>query len=183
MKRRAAALVASTVAALGLLTAWAVTSGGATGPTRNALVAYERAVLPLVQDGGRVVEQGMKPAVNDLQYAHIVPPAVIGSEGDGWVRSLRVVRQKLVRVAPPVGVATVQRTFVTAVDGYIRAATVFAAAARSQAGPERSRRIQDGIQTAQAADRVYNQASAMLQRLRHAVGLPSDPNFPEAGNA
>jgi hypothetical protein len=182
MRGRRTWLVLLLAALIGGSAALASSGGGSSRSAVAELETYERQVLPIVQDGGRVVEQGMKPAMDDLQYQHIVPPSVIGTEGDGWVRSLTNVRERLRRVATPASVRPVTTAFVSSLDAYIAAARSFSAAART-VGVRRAANLERGFSQAIAADRIYDEGSAHLQKLRHALGLASNPDFPEVSGA
>lgn len=145
---------------------------------RSALRAYEQAVVPIVQEGGKVVELGMKPAMDDLEHRHVVPPAAIGTEGDAWVRSLQQLRGRLSHVRTPVQLKQATSQFLVALDGYTAAARAFAEAARST-GTARAQFIRRGIALAESADHTYDRGSAVLQRARRSLGLPPSPNFPQ----
>jgi hypothetical protein len=168
------------VAAIGVILSGSgrSTTSSAPGVKRPALLAYEARLLPLVQDGGRVVQQGMKPALDDLRYKHIVPAPVIAQEGDGWVTSLETVQTKVRQVAAPAGLTTAHQAFLQALEEYVVAAKAFRAAALAPPGAARERQIADGIRHAEHADHTYDRGAAILQRARRSLGLPADPNFP-----
>ena len=147
--------------------------------SESALLAYEKAILPLVQDGGRTVQQGMKPALEDLQYRHVVPPAHIAQEAEAWLRTLRRIRQQLAAVHAPDGLGPAHAAFLQALDEYAGAAETFRAAALAPAGAGRDGHIEEGIAQAQQADRTYDRGSAVLQSARRSAGLESSPYFPE----
>jgi hypothetical protein len=176
-------VLAAAVALLGVAVSVSVaktTSSSSQPPLRRAeLLAYEDRLLPLVQDGGRVVEQGMKPAMDDLRNQHIVPARVIAQEGDGWVASLTSVRSKVQALPAPHAVSPAQRAFLQALDEYVVAARAFRAAAQTAPGAARNARIDEGVRHAEQADATYDRGAAILQRLRRSLGLRADPNFPE----
>jgi hypothetical protein len=131
-----------------------------------------------VQDGGRTVQQGMKPALDDLRYKHIVPPEVIAQEAAGWIDSLQSVQSKARQLPAPPGLSTAHQAFLQALQGYVAAAHAFKAAALTPAGPARESRIAAGIDHAEDADKTYDRGAALLQQARRSLGLPPDPNFP-----
>jgi hypothetical protein len=182
--RRAVAITAL-VAAVGAGAATAaVTRGGSTEPavSKAALLAYEKQVVPLVQEGGKVVEQGMRPAVHDLQVQHIVPGWQIAREGDGWITNLTEVQRKVARVSTPDGLQPAQDAFLKSLSEYVAAARTFRAAALAT-GPARTKLLDQGVREAQTADHTYDRGSAVLQGIRHELGLPSNPYFPEVSGA
>ena len=175
--------IAAVLGALGAGGAVAMTRGGSSPAVgKAALLAYEKQVVPLVQDGGRVVEQGMRPAVHDLQVDHVVPGWQIAREGDGWIASLTGVRREVARVSAPDGLRPAQQAFVEALDEYVDAARTFRAAALAT-GARRTELLDEGIRQAELADHTYDRGSAVVQGIRHDVGLPSSPYFPEVSGA
>ncbi|MCU1591847.1 MAG: hypothetical protein JWP11_3103 [Frankiales bacterium] len=149
------------------------------GLRQDQLLAYEHAVVPIVQDGGRVIQDGMKPAIDDLQYRHIVPAPVIAQEAAGWLDRLASVRTRLAAVSAPPALQSPTSTFLTALDGYRAAAQSFRAAALAPAGAKRGALVARGVKQAETADRVYDQGAAVVQGLRHGFGLEPSPYFPD----
>lgn len=147
--------------------------------TKDELLAWETAVLPHLQAGGKTVEHGMKAAVDDLVNRHVVPPHVIAKEADAWVDSLTLTRGKVAAVPTPEALRPALRDFLAAIDDYVAAAREFKKAALAPAGPERDALVARGIERGEAADRVYDRGGHLVQRLRLSLGLPSSPNFPE----
>ena len=182
MRRSRIAAAVAVGVLVGGVAAYATTAEGPPPKvTRDELAAYEEAVVPIVKDGGKVVQLGMKPAMDDLAHLHIVPPKVIGSEGDGWVLSLEQVRARLSRVPTPPTLREVTDYFLIALDRYTAAAREFANAARA-AGSARATSLKRGVTLATSADHTYDRGSALLQAARHSVGLAPNPNFPEAND-
>jgi hypothetical protein len=181
--RKAVAVVAL-VAAVGAGAAGAAVTRGGSDPavSKPALLAYEKQLVPLVQDGGRVVEHGMRPAVHDLQVEHIVPGWQIAREGDGWITNLTEVRRKVARVSTPSGLRPAQDAFLEALDEYVVAARTFRAAALAT-GARRTELLDKGVSQAEVADHTYDRGSAVVQGIRHELGLPSSPYFPEVSGA
>lgn len=144
------------------------------------LTAWEQAVLPSLQHGGKIVEQGMKAAINDLQYRHVVPPNVIAQEAEQWVAGLTQVRGEITALATPEQLEPAIGHFVAALDRYVVAARDFRQAALAPAGAERDRLIASGRAHGTAADDIYDLGGAVVQNLRTSLGLPSSAHFPEA---
>jgi len=145
---------------------------------RAAIVDYGKAIVPLVQQGGRVVENGMKPALDDLVYRHITPRTMIVREADAWVGALTNVRGHLATVTPPPSLSNVAPLLDRALASYINAARAFRKAAAHKAGSVRRHFVRVGRQWGERADRVYDRAASLIQGARARAGLPPDINFP-----
>lgn len=147
--------------------------------TREELTAWEERILPSLQHGGKIVENGMKAAINDLQYRHVVPPATIAFEAEQWASGLTQVRGEVSAVPTPDELKPAVTHFVAAIDGYVAAAREFRKAALAPAGPERDRLVASGQAMGEAADDVYDLGGAVVQSLRRSLGMPSSAYFPE----
>jgi hypothetical protein len=146
--------------------------------TRAQVTAYERAIDPLVSQAGQVVQEGMKPAVTDLDHDHVTPPAFIAHEADGWLATLVSVRRSISALSTPRGLAGARTPILSSLDLYMQAATTFKAAALA---PDASRAalIRQGIDQATRADHVFDQGAIVIQRARRAVGLGASAYFPD----
>jgi len=151
------------------------------GVTRAQIVAFENSVDPLVSRGGRVVQEGMKPAVTDLDQDHVTPPAFIAHEADGWASELSDLRQRIAGLNVPAGLTAPRRTLLSALDMYVAAAHTFKQAAVATA-VERKALISNGISQAQSADRIFDQAAAAIQADRRQLGLAPSAYFPDPGH-
>ena len=154
--------------------------GGKATPklTRTQITAYERGLDPLVSQAGQVVQEGMKPAVNDLNHDHVTPPAVIAHEADGWLETFGTVRSGISALATPRGLVAAKTPILASLDLYIEAARTFKAAALTPAAG-REALIQRGIEQATRADHVFDQGAIVIQRARRAVGLGASAYFPD----
>jgi hypothetical protein len=178
----AALIVVILLGALGLTAMLSGGHGKSARVTRAELVAYEASILPIVQDGGKTVEEGMKPALTDLLHRHITPPSFIVKEGDAWIAELSRVRQQLVAVTPPPDLAPASRLLAQSLDYYLTAARDFRAAAAATSKSERARFADLGVRAGEAGDAVYDRGSAVIQHARQRLGLPLNPNFPSPAN-
>jgi hypothetical protein len=149
--------------------------------TRAQILAFERAVDPLVTRGGQVVQEGMKPAVVDLDKDHVTPPAFIAHEADGWTATLSDVRRSIAAVKVASGLSAPRQTLVSALDMYVSAASTFKAAALAPAA-QRKALITSGINKAQQADHIFDQAAAAIQAARRHLGLGASASFPDPGH-
>lgn len=170
-----AAILAIVALAVG---SFALTRDERPSVTKERYLAWEAAILPELQAGGKTVEQGMKAAVDDLVNRHVVPPAVIATEADAWVSSLTATRGRVAAVATPEVLQPAVRDFLAAIDGYVAAAREFRAAALAPAGAERDRLVANGRAKGEAADDIYDRGGFLVQDVRRSVGLPESDNFP-----
>lgn len=151
-------------------------------PSAAQLAAYENAILPTVQDWGSVVVLGMRPAVGDLRgpSAAALPRSLVIPQAQAWAAALRADREKLRAVPVQPGLDAAARLFDRSLLRYLDAAALFgrAAALSPAAG---TRYVDAGVAAATAGDRLYNQASALLQAAHRRLGQPANPNFPNRG--
>jgi hypothetical protein len=175
------AVVAGLVAMLVVTTSGG--GGGAAGasptpaPGSAALEAYVDALRSPTSDGGRVVEQLMKPSIAEFAQGQ-VDASTFATRARGWVVALQSVRQKLRGIRVPPVVASAGPLFDQAVDGYIHTAQVFEQAA-SVPADQRAAALDTGRQAGRDADQVYDRAAAVVQRALHAAGLPPDSALPD----
>ncbi|MDQ1437254.1 MAG: hypothetical protein QOK43_883 [Acidimicrobiaceae bacterium] len=156
--------------------------GGDAG-ARRALLNYQERLVPLVQEWGKIEVQGMRPAIADLRSGpdptsdDSVPPEAIGGEARAWQAGLKSLRVKIARLPAPSALARTKALLDRAIARYIEAAVEFEKAA---IGPVESRStgIDKGIDAASDGARIYNDASVLLQRARHSVGLSDTDAFP-----
>ncbi len=135
------------------------------------LQAYANAVATLTAPAGQVVETDMKPSVRSWESGALQADLLAARAG-GWALTFRRTKSALARISPPAGIGAAQSGFLSALDGYARAADLFRAAASDPGTTSRA------ITAARAADAGYASASAVLQQALRAAGLPSDVRFP-----
>lgn len=177
VRRRHAAAAAWLLACLAT-SALLVDHGPEPRLTAAGLQAYESELAPLVRQGGKTVQLGIKPGIDDLRFRHVVPAALIAREADAWVEDLTEVRSKIAQLVADPALGPVTEAFVRALDRYVLASTSFRDAALAPQPAGRLDLINDGIHLAQQGDRLYDRASAQLQALRLRLGLPASLNFP-----
>lgn len=173
-------IVVALIAAAGFAAVATVIGGDKkpSGLTRAELETYQSAIAPVMQEGGRTVELGMKPAIKDLAEPGGVPAAAIAGESDAWIRDLTSVRTRVAAVTPPKALAEAHRLFDAALGEYLAAAALFGRAARAPAA-ERRALIDHGLDTAERADDTYDAASRIIQRWRRDLGLGATADFPD----
>lgn len=140
----------------------------------DAIEVYENSVIGPMQRGGRVVEQGMKPAVQQLADGG---PSQATMQAVAWVDELRAVRSTVKAVEAPGALRDVARLFDESLALYADAATTIGAAAIATGEP-RQKLLADAVGLARRADDRYDEASELLQRLRRQAGLPVSTRFP-----
>jgi hypothetical protein len=163
----------------------AVVSAACTGgtphrpqPSAGELAAYEKAILPIVQDWGSIEVEGMQPAVDDLRSGTGVPAVSIGGEARAWRSALQADRAKLAAVSAPPGLSDAPPLFDRSISAYLDAAQLFGRAAAAPAGPRRNALIDAGVAAAKTGDRLYDAASALIQAAHRRLGQSPSPDFP-----
>jgi hypothetical protein len=169
--------------AAGMIVLLAVNSsgGGSATPTPRAdaavLTAYTQALRGPTSEGGRVVQQLMKPSIGEFEQGQ-VDAATFESRARGWILALQRVKQQLDRISVPPVIASAGPLFGQAMDAYIQAAQIFEQAAAAPMA-ERTAALDRGRQAGRDADRLYDRAAAVVQRALRAAGLPTDAALPD----
>ena len=152
-------------------------SGGSSDAARTQLrsqvLTYEASILPIVRDVGSIEVEGMRAGLRDVQSA--APSALVQTQA--WAAGLNADARKLAAVSPPPSLARAHVLFQQTIAALVHAARVFTRATRAD-GAHRHSLLMRGIALGERADRVYDEASAMLQSLRARVGLPPTRDFP-----
>lgn len=178
MTRRATIAFGLALALIGVTLAFQLASSKPTAVSATRLQAYEGQLLPLVTEGGRTVEHGVKPAISDLRSRHVVPPAMIAAEATNWIGDLTQIRRKVAALTAEGPLQGVNAAFVRSLDRYVTACQTFRQAATARLLSNRIPLIDRGVDQAVEADRLYDRASADLQDLRRRAGLPPSSSFP-----
>src|SRR5437763_15671021 len=126
---------AAIAAAMALLVVGLVTSTRSSQPVdgnagaRGAQLAYERAVVPLITDGGKIVELGVKVGIGDMEDArpsdsshHVLAPAVVAAQAASWSADLHALATQLRTIGAPPSLADAHAGFIAALGDYARAA-------------------------------------------------------------
>jgi hypothetical protein len=132
---------------------------------RRAVERYDAALLPALKEGGLIIQEGVKPFLNDFRQGKIAPPQ-FSENADGWLHDLARVRKKVRVIKPPSGLRPAQALFDLAFQGYVNAVTVFQTATAVDAN-QRERVLLNGIAVAEQADKVYDQAKALLEAAKN----------------
>jgi hypothetical protein len=165
---------------LAVLGGGGATGGGGSTPNPQAsaeLSAYTAALGPPTQEGGRIVEQEMKPSLAEFERG-VLDAATFASRAGGWQLAFQRIRRQIDRIPVPTLIPAAGGLFDAAIDAYIRTAQLLEAAARAP-GSARQAAIEAAVDAARAADSAYDRAAAVVQRALRAAGLPPDNGLPD----
>jgi hypothetical protein len=179
---RRARLIASAgivvVLVVALVLAIELPSGGRSHPSAAAVQRYQNAIIKPVKDWGSVEILGMRPSVKDLLGGKdTLPPAAVITESQAWLAAFAHDRALIAAVHPPTGLGPCRGLLLRALDKYVDAARGFGRAASTPLAQRRPL-IESAVTTASDGDKLFDQASAVLQHARLAAGLSVSPDFP-----
>lgn len=181
-----AGVVLAVAAGLVAILALSAAGGGGNGqagasptpaPGSQVLTAYTTALRAPTSEGGQVVEQLLKPSIDEFQQGQ-VDPATFLARARGWVLSLQKVKQELDAIPVPPAIAAAGPLFDQAMDAYIHCAHVLEDAASVPAA-QRPAALDAGRQAGRDADAAFDRAAAVVQRALRAAHLATDPNLPD----
>lgn len=141
------------------------------GPDQLAAAhAYLDAVQPIAQEAGRVVQEGMKPAIAEL----------LDPDGDheqqaqgarGWLAAMDTAREDWAAVTPPQALRDAHMLFLDALDTYAEAADRLAMAGADD--DRRTTMTEEAIDLGTRGDDLYDRAAWIVQD--HLVAGGEDP--------
>ncbi len=179
-RKRLSRRVIATMAVLGIILATLL--GGLLGGSsvssadRQAISRYADAIQPLAVDGGRIVQQEIKPRITDLRGG-TVSPQQFGSEAQNWLRQFQRIRREFAAAPRPKQLQRTTRLYDEAFDAYIRSIEAFIAAAALPTAAERDAALAAGAGIAEQADKTYDRARAELAEQMTTAGLDPPPSF------
>lgn len=144
---------------------------------RNALVAYEKAVLPLVREAGGLVQTEMKPTLREAAEGK-VSNEDITRRADAWQRVFERIRAELLALSPPSFLTDVETGWSTTLGGYLLVVDAFEAIATAPAD-QRSAAIEQATTLGERADGLFDQVAALIQFHRRRLDLGPSPNLPD----
>ena len=165
--RRGVAIAIAFALPLALLTV-ALVAGRDTDET-VATQRYVAAIEPLARNGGRIVIEGLRAGIGDLQRGD---DADLPRRSVAWERELGAVRDDWAALVPPGGLRAAHRRFLAAFDGYLDAAADFHEATLAE-GNRRERLLRATIDGGEASDAVWDEAAAATQARLRELGLPT----------
>jgi hypothetical protein len=133
----------------------------ASGP---GVASYLAALDRLGADGGQVVVDGMRPGLADIAQQRL-PDDVLARMADGWVASMRGVQHDVRALEVPAALAPAAVRFERALSVYVRLAETLRAAVAAD-GDARDALVDDAVALGHEADRLYDEALAMLAEVR-----------------
>lgn len=167
-------LAVATIAAFAIpfgvaATAAYVTSGSSSdiAAQRVAILNYLDRAGTLASEGGLVVQQGMKPALNELQRK--ADDSTLVRHAAAWTRQFRQLRERWAQLPVPPALRSAHSEFLQALDGYIATGEAIAAVA------SRPSLIAAAVTAGQHADKLWNLAVAIArqQLVKRAIPVPS----------
>lgn len=169
---RATALVLVTGLLAGAL-AMVLLSRDSASADRSAVRTYEEKIRPLAVDGGRIVQQEIKPRLTDLRQGTVTAQQ-FGSEAQNWLNQFQRIRREFAAVAHPDRLNETATLYDRALAGYIRSIQAFIEAATKVNAAERDALLSRGADAAEQADNAYDRARETLAKEMKEVGL--DPS-------
>jgi hypothetical protein len=143
---------------------------------RAAYLAYEAAALVPIREGGRIVQEEMKPSLSELRAGTI--SAVIAHErAAGWRGGMSAALTQLLALHPPAFLQDIGSKWKASLDTYVEIAALFDLAAAAS-GAERLRLLDEAAATGTRADRLFDAAARVMQLQRERLGLGVTPDLP-----
>jgi hypothetical protein len=152
-------------------------SGQPAHPDTAALTAYTAALGAPTREGGRIVQQEMKPSLGEFERGETDAPTFV-VRARGWQLELARVRDQLDHISVPPAIASAGGLFHRAMQAYIDAARLFEQAGEATQA-QRQAAIDRAVAQARQADTDFDQAAAVVQRALRNAGLPPDHNLPD----
>jgi len=143
---------------------------------RAAYLRYERALLPSLREGGRIVQQEMKPSLRALPTGEISRSVAL-ERAASWREEFNQVLRDVTALSPPSFLGDVERRWVATIDAYRSVADLFAQSANLE-GADRTLLLDRAATAGARADDLFDGASSVMQFHRHRLGLGSTSSLP-----
>jgi hypothetical protein len=144
---------------------------------RAAYLGYERALLPSLREGGRIVQEEMKPSLRELADGQLTPAMAL-ERATAWQGEMTKILADVVALDPPSFLGSVEGSWKGAIVLYRGIADLFKQAAKGT-GAERTRLLAEAAATGTRADAAFDRASAMMQFHRRRLGLGATSHLPD----
>jgi len=144
---------------------------------RAAYLRYERALLPSLREGGRIVQEEMKPSIRELGDGNLSPKMALERAG-AWRAQFARILTDVEALDPPGFLAGVEPRWKVAIYAYERTAGVFELAANAS-GAERSRLLEQVAADGSRADSMFDNAARLMQFHRRRLGLGPTSQLPD----
>ena len=141
---------------------------------RNAVAAYRAGpVQTLIDNVGAMVVDEIKPSLPDLVYNKITPQD-FQNYAVGWHARIDRARQTFDACSAPSKLRPAAKLYDQSMVQYVQAVDAFSAASK-RPQPEISDAISASTHIAEAADKTYDRADAMVKAELKRLGLPERP--------
>jgi hypothetical protein len=144
---------------------------------RAAYLRYERALLPALREGGRIVQQEMKPSLRELGDGSITQKLAV-DRATAWYRQFTMILADVGTLRPPSFLGDVERRWVAAIVAYRKISTLFEQAAK-QPGAARVKLLEQAAAAGSRADALFDDASRVMQLHRRRLGLGATGRLPD----
>jgi len=144
---------------------------------RNAVLAYERSILPLVREANKILETEIPVVLEALRKRQETDDR-LAQRTSQWERDLERVRKDLLALTPPALLGGVEEGFGVTMGAYLLA--VDAVADVGAAAPaERASAIENAATFAERASGFLDDVASIIQFHRQRLGLGTSPDLPE----
>ena len=133
-------------------------------PTNAAVEKYVADVKPIIEEGGKVVELGIKPALADYASGKETL-GELAIESRAWIIALSGVKRKLAAVPAPPELTAAHATYLRSLDQYLDVAKTLQRASRDR-GAKRSEVVRRVTRLGDAADDTYDEAVRLVSEHR-----------------
>ena len=144
---------------------------------RAAIVAYERAVLPAIRDGGRIVVQEMRPTLGEIAEGRITDSDLL-DRADAWRGVFERARTEILAATPPDFLTAMEDRWRAAMDAYLDTISAFEAIAHA-APANREAAMNKAAELGDLADDLFDHAAALIQFHRRRLGLGPTGSLPD----
>ncbi|MGH2793427.1 MAG: hypothetical protein ACRDKG_03890 [Actinomycetota bacterium] len=144
---------------------------------RNALLSYERAILPHIREAGRIVQQEMKPSLREITDGSLSDAEIL-ERAEAWQRVFERVRADLLALQAPSLLGDIKEAWSAAMGGYLLAVDTVAAIARAPAG-QRTVAIEQAATFGERADELFDTVASIIQLHRKRLDLGPSRNLPD----
>jgi hypothetical protein len=169
-RRRSFDAISATALVTAVLAAAAVP---ALAPVRRGRVQrYAETISPLAFEGGRIIQERIKPAIGDLVDGKVTPED-FRRQAAAWKHDLEEIRKAFAKAPSPPKLTPAKQLFDEAMRGYVAAVDEFVRASSQSGTPDEiDAALEPGRVLARRADKTYDRARRLVQSELRRVGLP-----------
>lgn len=144
---------------------------------RNAVLAYERAILPHIREAGRVVQQEMKPTLREAAEGELTDEQLV-QRAATWERVFERVRLDILALDPPALLGEIEEGWSVSMGAYLLAVDAIADIAEAPAD-RRESAMNTAATFGERADGFFDDVAAIIQFHRRRLGLGPSRNLPD----